>query len=164
MRVGKPVRTLRGHTGVIMSLAFSPDGQRLASGSRDHTVKFSDRRDGRNRQIPSSLPSNNHNMNDVTRILTEIEQGNARTTDELLPSFTMNCAVWPRTRWPVIEPRAQAVGQAARHVARQAAAGDVGQALDRAGGADRLQQRLHVDARRLEQRLASDAWRTARRA
>jgi hypothetical protein len=30
-----------------------------------------------------------------------------------------------------IEPRAQAVGQAARHVAGQAAAGDVGQALDR---------------------------------
>jgi len=27
----------------------------------------------------------NRNMNDVTRILTEIEQGNAKTTDELLP-------------------------------------------------------------------------------
>ena len=52
-----------------------------------------------------------------------------------------------------IEARAHAVGQAARHVAGQAAAGDVGQALDRAGGADRRQQRLDVDARRFEQRL-----------
>ena len=50
-----------------------------------------------------------------------------------------------------------AVGQAARHVAGQAAAGDVGQALDGAGGADRRQQRLDVDARGLEQRLAKRA-------
>ena len=55
---------------------------------------------------------------------------------------------------PRVEPGAQPVGQAARHVARQAAAGDVGQPLDRAGAADRRQQRLHVDARRLEQRLS----------
>ena len=41
---------------------------------------------------------------------------------------------------------------AARYVARQAAARDVRHALDRAGGAHRRQQRLHVDARRLEQR------------
>jgi WD40 repeat protein len=39
---GRPVRTFRGHTGLVTSLAFTPDGQRLISGSRDHTVKVWD--------------------------------------------------------------------------------------------------------------------------
>jgi len=39
---GKVVRNLRGHTGLVSSLAFSPDGRRLYSGSRDHTVKVWD--------------------------------------------------------------------------------------------------------------------------
>jgi WD40 repeat protein len=34
--------TLRGHTGLVMSLAFSPDSRSLVSGSRDHTVKVWD--------------------------------------------------------------------------------------------------------------------------
>ena len=38
----KLLHTLRGHTGLVMSLAFSPDSQRLASGSRDHTMKVWD--------------------------------------------------------------------------------------------------------------------------
>ena len=33
-------RTLKGHSGWVTSVAFSPDGQRLASGSWDQTVKF----------------------------------------------------------------------------------------------------------------------------
>jgi WD40 repeat protein len=37
-----PVRTLRGHTGIVSGLAFSPDGKRLYSGSRDKTVKVWD--------------------------------------------------------------------------------------------------------------------------
>jgi WD40 repeat protein/putative methionine-R-sulfoxide reductase with GAF domain len=33
-------RTLKGHTGWVTTMAFSPDGQRLATGSWDQTIKF----------------------------------------------------------------------------------------------------------------------------
>ncbi|MFD9192337.1 WD40 repeat domain-containing protein [Streptomyces phaeochromogenes] len=35
-----PHTTLAGHTGAVMSLAFSPDASTLASGSDDHTVRL----------------------------------------------------------------------------------------------------------------------------
>jgi WD40 repeat protein len=38
----KLLHTLRGHTGLVMSLGFDPDSKRLASGSRDHTMKVWD--------------------------------------------------------------------------------------------------------------------------
>ncbi|KAI9856253.1 MAG: hypothetical protein M1813_009172 [Trichoglossum hirsutum] len=34
------LQTLEGHSDSVMSVAFSPDGQRLASGSHDRTVKI----------------------------------------------------------------------------------------------------------------------------
>lgn len=39
---GSLVRNFRGHTGLVSSLVFSPDGHRLVSGSRDTTVKVWD--------------------------------------------------------------------------------------------------------------------------
>jgi len=34
------VRTLPGHTGDVLSIAFTPDGSLLASGSADHMIKL----------------------------------------------------------------------------------------------------------------------------
>ena len=39
---GKLVRSFRGHTGLVSSLAFSPDGRRLYLGKPGHTVKVWD--------------------------------------------------------------------------------------------------------------------------
>jgi WD40 repeat protein len=41
-QTGALVRSFRGHTGVVTTVAFSPDGQLLVSGSRDGTVKVWD--------------------------------------------------------------------------------------------------------------------------
>ena len=44
---GKELFALKGHAGWVNSVAFSPDGQRLASGSNDRTVKLWDSATGK---------------------------------------------------------------------------------------------------------------------
>src|SRR5262249_36488347 len=43
---GQGERLLGGHTGLVMALAFSPDGTRVATASQDGTVKLWDLADG----------------------------------------------------------------------------------------------------------------------
>jgi len=39
---GRETLTLKGHSGEVMSVAFSPDGKRIVSGSGDFTLKVWD--------------------------------------------------------------------------------------------------------------------------
>ncbi len=44
---GQELRTLKGHTNLILSVAFSPDGQRLVSACMDSSVKIWETASGR---------------------------------------------------------------------------------------------------------------------
>jgi WD40 repeat protein len=41
-QTGQETLTLRGHTDIVTSVSFSPDGKRIVSGSADKTLKVWD--------------------------------------------------------------------------------------------------------------------------
>ncbi|KAH7634864.1 hypothetical protein B0T09DRAFT_276202 [Sordaria sp. MPI-SDFR-AT-0083] len=56
------LQTLEGHSDAVNSVAFSPDGQRLASGSYDHTIKIWDPASG---SCLQTLEGHSHSVNSV---------------------------------------------------------------------------------------------------
>jgi len=51
LQTGAPVGGLKGHTGIIWQIAFSPDGQYLASVSKDRTARIWDWSNGKQVQL-----------------------------------------------------------------------------------------------------------------
>ena len=40
VKTGKEIKTLVGHSCMVLSVAFSPDGKTVVSGSRDNNIKL----------------------------------------------------------------------------------------------------------------------------
>jgi WD40 repeat protein len=79
-RSGKPLRTLKGHTAPVTSVAFSPDSTRALTGSRDNTAKLWDAKTGK--EI-LSLPGHTQEVTSVSfspdglNVLTSSRDGTA---------------------------------------------------------------------------------------
>jgi WD40 repeat protein len=56
-QTGQKLLTLRGHTGGVWPVVFSPDGKRLASASVDQTVRVWDAQTGQERRASPAAGS-----------------------------------------------------------------------------------------------------------
>ncbi|MCJ8267937.1 MAG: GTP-binding protein [Psychrosphaera sp.] len=56
------LRTLHGHTDIVYGIAFSPDGHKIASSSKDNTIKIWETDSGKN---SASLKGNTNNVTSV---------------------------------------------------------------------------------------------------
>jgi WD40 repeat protein len=81
MKTGKQLRELKGHTHTVMSVAFSPDGDRIVSGSRDSSVRVWDVRTGE--QLRELRSDANHVIfsPDSPRIVSGSESHSVRVWD-----------------------------------------------------------------------------------
>ena len=103
LATGKAVLTLEGHTDYVRSVAFSPDGSRLATGSSDKTAKIWDLNTGK-----AALTLEGHTSSvksvafspDGTRLATGSDDETAKIWEitsnsslKALGSMRVNCAV-----------------------------------------------------------------------
>jgi WD40 repeat protein len=82
-RSGECLHTLQGHNDWIPSVAFSPDGQTVASGSGDGTIKHWDVKTGEClKTLISERPYEGMNITGVTG-LTEVEKASIKALGAL---------------------------------------------------------------------------------
>ena len=62
LRLGKASKTLKGHTRVVNAVAFSPDGEIIASGSDDSTIRLWDPHNGMHLE---TLEGHKENVNSI---------------------------------------------------------------------------------------------------
>lgn len=96
-----PQHTLKGHTGWVLNIAWSPDGTTLASGSMDNTVRLWDAKTGK--QIGTGLRGHTkwitslawqpyHLNSKANRLASSSKDGTVRVWDTVLRKMVFNIA------------------------------------------------------------------------